>query len=333
MLQTACVHDERPKHLSIAASMQFLANSWLPAARASKPSIEPRAIKRRPTKHDLLTRPRAQACARWIAHRSSSLVTLRKAVPFRPGTFVSPVVSIIAAGCNNPQSPNLPVAMTEEFQWDDTARADLRESLRHHILGQLRLGKLDHDDIVQFCREVSIHDQCPGAERQAFISFAREELARAAARHLLEQAAWPAETDCERLDLVELKLRAQGILLWQASPCCDSCTCGELSDRIDEIERRHPGFRKRVRGYAFFIDQNMPEMLVDDIHISLYLAYGWISGDGSRVDPESYKDNALGIAREVCGVLLECGFEPIWDGSFSTKIRVSLTWQRRTMLT
>ena len=57
MLLTTGVHDERPKHLSIAASMQFLANSWLPAARASKPSIEPRAIKRRPTKHDLLTSP------------------------------------------------------------------------------------------------------------------------------------------------------------------------------------------------------------------------------------------------------------------------------------
>jgi hypothetical protein len=73
-------------------------------------------------------------------------------------------------------------------------------------------------------------------------------------------------------------------------------------------------------------------MLADDIHISLYLAYGWISGDGSRVDPESYKDNALGIAREVCGCLLECGFEPLWDGSFSSKIGVSLNWQRRTML-
>jgi len=123
MLRTACVHDERPEQLSIAASMQFLANSWLPAARASTPSIEPHATKRRPTKHDLLTRPRAQACARWIARRSSSLVTLHKAVPVRPGTFVSPVVSIIAAGCNNSQSPNLPVAMTEEFQWNDTARA------------------------------------------------------------------------------------------------------------------------------------------------------------------------------------------------------------------
>jgi hypothetical protein len=97
MLQTACVHDERPKHLSIAASMQFLANSWLPTALASPPSsdtpgrlvtlrlthshsyrvgnrpnrIEPRAIKRRPTKHALFTRPRAQARERYIAQRES----------------------------------------------------------------------------------------------------------------------------------------------------------------------------------------------------------------------------------------------------------------------
>lgn len=222
--------------------------------------------------------------------------------------------------------------MSEDFTWNDTTRDDLRESLRQCILGEVRLARRDNDGIIQICREVYIDDECPEDERESFISFARGELEKAATRQSLEQATWPNETDCERLDRVEATLRDQGILLWQVSPCCDTCTGSELPDRIDEFERRHPGFSERVRGYAFFIDQNMPEMLADNIHISVYLAYGWFSADGSSVDPEAYEVNALGIAREVCDCLREHGFAPNWDGSFSKKIGVSLDWQRRTLL-
>ncbi|MFM8579966.1 MAG: DUF6891 domain-containing protein [Planctomycetaceae bacterium] len=222
--------------------------------------------------------------------------------------------------------------MTEEFTWNDTARASLRERLHHRVLGELRLAKHDHDDIVRICREVYLDGECPEDEWEAFISFARDDLEKVAAQQALEQAAWPAETDCERLDRVEARLRDQGILLWQVSPCCDTCTGSELPDRIDEIERRYPGFRGRVRGYAFFIDQNMAEMLADDFRISVYLAYGWFSVDGSSVDRESYEANSLGVARDVCNCLRECGFEPNWNGSFSRKIELPLNWQRRTML-
>jgi len=97
MLQSACVNDGQPEHVSFTATMQFLANTWLAAALAAlecsnsrdhlvtlrlthghshrvgnRPNrIEPRAIKRRPTTHDLLTIPRAEARARCIARRSS----------------------------------------------------------------------------------------------------------------------------------------------------------------------------------------------------------------------------------------------------------------------
>ncbi len=222
--------------------------------------------------------------------------------------------------------------MSENSTWNDTTRQDLRENLRNRVLGELRLAKRHHDDIIQFCREVYIDDDCPEDEREAFIRFASDELEKAATKHSMEQAAWPCETDCDRLDCVETTMRGRGILLWQVSPCCDTCTGSELPDRIEEIELRHPGFRDRVRGYAFFIDQNMPDMLAEDIHISVYLAYGWFSHDGSSVDPEVYEANALEIARELCDCPREHGFEPNWDGSFSKKIGVSLSWQRRTML-
>jgi hypothetical protein len=51
MLQTACVHDERPAHLSFTATMQFLASTWLVAALALPRSsdIRDRLVKLRLT--------------------------------------------------------------------------------------------------------------------------------------------------------------------------------------------------------------------------------------------------------------------------------------------
>jgi len=222
--------------------------------------------------------------------------------------------------------------MTADSTWNDTARSDLREALRNLVVGEVRLAKSSHDDIIETCREVYIEDECPEDEWDSFVRFAKDELEKAEAAQSAVKATWPPETDCDRLDDVETILRDRGILLWQVSPCCDSCTGGELPDRIDELDQRHPGFRSKVRGYAFFIDQNMANMLADDTDISVYLGYGWLSQDESSVTPEVYERNALGIAHEVCDCLREHGFEPNWDGSFSRKIGVSLNWRRRTML-
>ncbi len=222
--------------------------------------------------------------------------------------------------------------MSEDATWNDTTREDLRDALRKLVLGEVRLAKNNHENIIQICREVYIQNECPENESETFVRFATGELEKAVTRHAAEQVEWAHETDSDRLDSVEATLRGRGILLWLASPCCDTCTGGELPDRIEEIERRHPGFRDRVRGYAFFIDQNMADTLADGTHISVYLAYGWLSPDDSSVAPEVYERNALAIAREVCDCLREHGFEPDWDGSFSKKIGVSLNWQRRAML-
>lgn len=242
------------------------------------------------------------------------------------------VWTVFTAGCGSSQSPTHSNAMSEDSTWNDATRQDLRDSLRKRVLGEVRLAHSDHDNIIQMCREIYIEDECPEEELETFVRFANDELKKAATGHSMEQAAWPRVTDCDRLDQVEATLRERGILLWQVSPCCDSCTGGELPERIDEIERRHPGFRDRVRGYAFFIDQNMADMLADDSDISIYLAYGWFAPDGSSVAPEVYERKALGIASDVCDCLREHGFDPNWDGSFSKKIGISLKWQRRKML-
>ncbi|MHC5537129.1 DUF6891 domain-containing protein [Singulisphaera rosea] len=222
--------------------------------------------------------------------------------------------------------------MADEPVWNDESRNELRETLRNAILGDLRLAKLDREQILQNCDEVYIQEESPEPERESLLQYAADELSRIAAQLESEAATWPEETDCDRLDRVESDLRDRGILLWQASPCCDTCTHSEISDRIDVIDDRDPGFANRVRGYSFFIDQNLPEYLAENTKLSVYLGYGWISPDDSEVAQEVYQSNALAIGREVCECLKVNNIKLDWDGKLSQKIRVSLNWQRRTML-
>ena len=279
----------------------------------------------------------------WSARvaRTKAGIVYRQAPTY--GSVFAVACLISMGGCDRAakapalQPPKLDAAsgetvMSQEQVWNDKAREDLRTTLRRTILGEMRLAKRDHKKILEACREVYIEDECPESEQPTFIQFAADELKRADAQLASEKSAWPAVTDCDRLDRVEAALRERGILLWQVSPCCDTCTYGELPDRIAVISDRHPGFQDRIRGYAFFIDQNMPEMLADSTELSVYLGYGWVSLDKSKVAEEIYEKNALEIAREVCECLRNEAFEVDWNGDFSRKIGVSINWQHRNML-
>ena len=222
--------------------------------------------------------------------------------------------------------------MSQDQTWDDEARDTLRATLQFVILGETRLAKLGRAQILQLCREGYIEEVCPDVDQDAFLKFVANELNRAEIRHQTEMATWPAETDSDRLDRVESVLQDRGILLWQASPCCDSCTYSELRDRIQVIDSRCPGFGDRMRGYAFFVDQAMPESLAEGGKLSIYLAFGWVPHGGARADKATYEKNAIDIAHEVCECLRKEGFDVDWDGSIDRKICTSLNWQRRSML-
>jgi hypothetical protein len=222
--------------------------------------------------------------------------------------------------------------MTEEQIWDDNARAELREALSRTILGEQRLAKNDRADILDsYCAD-RIRDECPEDEWDAFFAYSASEFDRIEADLHAEQASWPAETDCDRLDRVEATLLERNIVMWQASPCCDTCTRAEFQGRIDALDIRSPGLDDRIRGYCFFIDQNLPEMLTENTELSIYFAYGWLSPDRQPVEPEVYEKNALAIAHEVCECLRSEGFEVEWDGSFSKKFGTTLDWRRKNML-
>jgi hypothetical protein len=219
--------------------------------------------------------------------------------------------------------------MTDSI-WNDESREQLHQTLHTAVRGNLRLAKRDHEQILQSCRETYIEDECPDEEREGFVQFAIEELNRETERLVVDEAKWPAETDCDRLDRVEQALLDRDIILWQASPCCDTCTTSELSDRVAFLEEERPNLSDRCRGYAFFIDQNLPESLAADTQLTVYLGYGWFTRD--EVPPDVYRKHALGIAREVCKCLADEGFKPDWNGELTEQITFSINWRRRTLL-
>jgi len=94
MLQAAAESDLSPRQLSLTTAMQKIAACWMLLLPSDDPCrialisrhlsgllkhrvghrpdrIEPRAIKRRPKPHKLLTKPRNKACAQLLAGKST----------------------------------------------------------------------------------------------------------------------------------------------------------------------------------------------------------------------------------------------------------------------
>jgi hypothetical protein len=94
--------------------------------------------------------------------------------------------------------------MNNEGIWNDESRDQLGKTFQRVILGELRLAKRGHEEILEACREAYIPDDCPDRERDTFIQFATDELNRTATGLTSEMAMWPEETDCDRLDRVEV---------------------------------------------------------------------------------------------------------------------------------
>jgi hypothetical protein len=133
------------------------------------------------------------------------------------------------------------------------------------------------------------------------------------AAHQAEQATWPAITDCDRLDAAFAALEAKGIVCRQHFSCCGTCGAYEIWDEAATLEAAGV----RVRGYAFYHSQDTEAAVDGD---GLYLSYGTDSDSAAA---------ALAIANEIVSALQQHGLQVSWNGSWSQRIGVQLTWQRR----
>jgi hypothetical protein len=138
-------------------------------------------------------------------------------------------------------------------------------------------------------------------------------LERALAAHAAAEKAWPALTDCDRLDAAFAALERKGVIARQNFSCCGNCGSSEIWDEVDAA--RDAG--DPAHGYAFFHMQDT-ERAVDDG--GLYLNYGAV---------DEGEEAALSVGHEIVTAVEAAGLKADWDGSWDQRIHVSLDWKRR----
>lgn len=183
------------------------------------------------------------------------------------------------------------------------------DEVHGYIRGQVAAGFASADAIVEAAGDIFGDEADPAVLNHHIRRFIRE----AIAEHMIEQASWPAVTDCDRLDRAFAELEAGGIICRQNFSCCGTCGASEIWDEITTVEDAG----RPARGYAFYHVQDT-ESAVDGYGI--YLNYGSVE-DGEAA--------ALIVAHEIVAVLGRHGLKVEWDGQWSRRIGVSLDWKRR----
>jgi len=182
---------------------------------------------------------------------------------------------------------------------------DLRDQIQQDISG----GYLTEDEIVTTAVEVFSDQEDAETLKPQATEITRELMAN----HIRVQQSWPAITDCDRLDAAFSKLESSGVVSRQDFSCCGNCGSGEIFDEI----KRETSKGKKVHGYTFFHSQDT-DSAVDGY--GLYLNFGGI---------EYGERPALQVGQQIAGALKEQGLKVDWDGTWKTRIHVTIDWKRR----
>lgn len=186
---------------------------------------------------------------------------------------------------------------------------EVLEEMRALIRRDLAAGFHDPDSIASGAVEMFEDQVDPALLDPQARAFLREELAALAEA----QKAWPAETDCDRLDSAFAALEAKGVISRQHFTCCGTCGSAEIWDEMGAAAAAG----RPVRGYTFYHWQDTERAVEGS---GLYLFYG------AREEGDA---PALAIAGEIVAELGRHGLETDWDGSIDRRIGVSLDWKRR----
>ena len=129
------------------------------------------------------------------------------------------------------------------------------------------------------------------------------------------QAAWPAVTDCDRLDEAFLALSSQGIIALQNAGFTQSDGYSDFQEALQNTPDPD-----EVVGYCFYHSQDL-EVAVRGY--GLHLAFG-------PAHPKDEASRGVAVGRIIRQELAAVGLPVQWDGTFSSRILIPrLVWQRR----
>ena len=192
---------------------------------------------------------------------------------------------------------------------DQDRQSEIVKNVREFVLDIAKTGFETREYIIEQA-EVMLRDDDFGGDieptARAMVDGVIETL-------IAEQAAWPAEGDCEKLDRAFEAMKASGIFARHHYSCCGTCGTSEIYAEIDDaIERGEP-----VRGHTYYHVQDTESAVAGGM---LLLAYG---------DDEGTKDGIRAIGHEVCETLKRHGLDVDWNGDIQRRIVVRLDWKRR----
>jgi hypothetical protein len=189
------------------------------------------------------------------------------------------------------------------------ANETLSKEIAEQVSRAVAEGFDDPDDIIESAVEMFEEE----ADEEVVRPIAERLTTKAVRAHLKAQAAWPAVTDCDRLDAACTELNAAGIVTRQHFTCCSNCGHLEIGDEIKEEKANG----LTVRGYAFYHMQDTESAAEGG---GIYLKYG-ASRKGSAA--------LVRIGQEIVAVLQRHGLKTDWNGEGTTAIQVDLDWKRR----
>lgn len=206
-------------------------------------------------------------------------------------------------------SPPAPMAKplhnTPPIERAPLTREQILAELRERIRDEVAAGFDDAEEIIDRQNDQLADESDDPTLRPYVAQFTAEELEL----HKQQQGAWPAKTDCDRLDEAFAELNQIGIVARQNFSCCQTCGNDEIMDEVKAAEQNGAN----PHGYTYYHMQDTGSA----VHGSgIYLAYAG-------------RDDALAVANEIVATLQRHGLQPQWDGSLKTRIFIPLDWKRR----
>ena len=132
------------------------------------------------------------------------------------------------------------------------------------------------------------------------------------AEKAVEEAGWPAVTDCDRLDAAFADLDNSGIISLQNAGYTMSDGLGDIWEAFSRSGNGMPN------GYCFYHEQDLERAVNGE---GLTLAFG---------DMEDTPAGKAEVARMILSTLRDHGINADWDGDPDRRIDIPcITWHRR----
>ena len=185
------------------------------------------------------------------------------------------------------------------------AEADLRQWVHSFVW----TGEYDADEIPWL-----IEDSL-GVGDVVDQGWLRDVIAAELAAKLEAEQAWPAVTDCDRLDRAFQALQRQGIIALHRAGFTQSDGLEEVEDDYHEAG----GAASDYAGHCFYTEQDQQRALDGS---GMYIGVGHLSGEDAK---------GVEVGRRLRAALEAEGLTVEWDGSIGRRLFVKgFRWQRRS---